>query len=296
MIIKYNKNRLYLYIYICIFRFLKQIKFKQIFNMKTLGKLNLRKGLFFKKKYSPKILASKRLSVLLRKRKKLKNFKTKRVDKGNFFFKKFFFKTLLKTRKYLRRFFFFNSKVRQTKITNYISRNAKLLKIHNSNYEFTVLNVFLRSHFCLSFRDALLLIKGGFVYINGLAVTQHSATLLINDVLQLKLSYVMYRYIQFSKKLLKKKLALFRLNSWKFFKQRLLRQQQQLKPQKRKTPKYLYLFFLFKLNTPQYLEIDYFSLSIFLLRPYKNKFFTTYYISKLFSYRLFSLYNFKKIN
>lgn len=283
-------------IYIFIYKFLKQIKIKQNFNIKILNKINTRKNLFFKKKYSPKILASKRLSIVLRRRKKFKTFKIRKTDRGNFFFKKFFFKTLLRTRKYLRRFFFFNNKTRQTKITSHISRNNKLMKIHNNNYELSVLNVLLRSHFCLSFRDALILIKKGFVYINGLVVTQYNATLLINDFLQLKLSIPMYKYIKFSKKFLKKKLATFRLNSWKFFKQKLIRQQQQLKPRKRKTPKYLYLFFLFKLNTPKYLEIDYFSLSIFLLKPYNNDFCITYFINKFFSYRLFSLYNFKKIN
>lgn len=213
MIIKYNKGRLYLSIYIHLYRFLKKVKLIEVFNTKILNKINVRKNLFFKKKYSPKVLASKRLSILLKKRKKLKMFKPKKTDKGNFFFKKFFFKTLLKTRKYLKRFFFFNNKVRQTKITNYISKNNKLLKQYNNNYEFTLLNILLRSHFCLSFKDALILIKNKFVYINGSIVNQYNATLLINDFLQLKLSTYTYKYIQFSKKFLKKKLALFRLNS-----------------------------------------------------------------------------------
>lgn len=73
---------------------------------KILIKINSKKNLFFKKKYNLKTLSSKRLSIILRKRKKLKVFKIKKTDKGNFYFKKFFFKTLLKTRKYLRLFFF----------------------------------------------------------------------------------------------------------------------------------------------------------------------------------------------
>jgi hypothetical protein len=39
-----------------------------------------------------------------------------------------------------------------------------------------------------------------------------------------------------------------------------------LRPKKRKSPKYLFLFFLFKVNTPKFLEVDYFSLSIILLK------------------------------
>lgn len=202
-----------MYLYIRLYKFLKQFKFKQLFSTKILTTISVRKNLFFKKKYSPKVLASKRLSILLRKRKKLKSFRIKKTNRGNFFFKKFFFKTLLRTRKYLRRFFFFNNKVRQTKITAYISKNNKLLKINNNNYEFTIFNILLRSHFCLSFKDAIILIRSGFVYVNGSIVTQHNATLLIGDFLQIKLSLYTYKYIRFSKKLLKKKLALFRLNS-----------------------------------------------------------------------------------
>jgi hypothetical protein len=105
-----------------------------------------------------------------------------------------------------------------------------------------------------------------------------------------------YMYIQSSKRFLKKKLSIFRLTSWKFFKQKFFRQQQQLKPLKRKTPKYLYLFFLFKLDTPKFLEVDYFSLTIFILKPLNSQLYSTYYLNKFFSYKLFSLYNFKKIN
>jgi hypothetical protein len=295
LIIKYNKNRLFIFLFIFLFKFLKQIKFKQIFNNNTINKIGIKKNLFFKKKYNPKTLASKRLSIVLRKRKKLKNFKIKKTDKGNFYFKKFFFKTLLKTRKYLRRFFFFNNKTRQTKITKSISRNSKMRLLPN-NYELTIFNTLLRSHFCLFLKDVLILLKNGFIYLNGVPVTQYDTILNPYDCLQLRICKYTYKYIQSSKKFLKKKLSAFRLSSWKFFKQKFFRQQQQLKPLKRKTPKYLYLFFLFKLNTPKYLEIDYFSLTILILKPLDVQLYTTYYINKFFSYRLFSLYNFKKIN
>ena len=69
---------------------------------------NKKKNLFFKKKSKLKFLISKRLSIVLRKRKKLKNlYNNKKIDKGNFFFKKFFVKTLFRSRKFLKFFFFF---------------------------------------------------------------------------------------------------------------------------------------------------------------------------------------------
>ena len=282
-------------IYLSLFKFLKQIQFKLFFNTLHLTKINNKKNLFFKKKFNTKVLVSKRLSFVLRKRKKLKNFKSKKVDKGNFFFKKFFFKILLKSRKSLRRFFFFNSKVRQQKITKHIFKNQKLDLI-NSSYEFTLFNLLLRSHFCIFMGDVISLIKNNFVYLNGLVVSQVDLIVLQHDCIQLKITTTIYKYIQFCKKNLKKKLSLFRFNSWKFFKQKFLKQQQQLKTQKRKTPKYLYLFFLFRLDVPKYLEVDYCTLSIYFLGKLTNCLFRTYYFNKFFSYKLFALYNFKKIN
>jgi hypothetical protein len=50
------------------------------------------------------------------------------------------------------------------------------------------------------------------------------------------------------------------------------------------------------MNTPKFLEIDYLSLSIFFLKKPKLYTYSTYYLNKLFSFRLFALYNYKKIN
>jgi len=66
----------------------------------------MKKNLFFKKRNSQISLISKRLTIVLKKRKDDKEPRFKKVDKGNFFFKKFFFKTLLKSRKFLKGFFF----------------------------------------------------------------------------------------------------------------------------------------------------------------------------------------------
>jgi hypothetical protein len=65
---------------------------------------------------------------------------------------------------------------------------------------------------------------------------------------------------------------------------------------KRKSPKYLNLLFLFKVNTPKFLEIDYLTLTIFLICKKLNFYFNNFYFNKFFSFKFFSLYNFKKIN
>ncbi len=285
-----------MYLYFFLFRFSKKFSLKFFPNLNNLQKINKKKNIFFKKKYRTKILISKRLSIILRKRKKLKLFKTKKVDKGNFFFKKFFFKTLLKSRKFLKSFFFFNKKTRQVRITRSINFNLSNSLSRNLTYEYILLNVLLRSHLCIFVKDAIYLIKNNFLYLNGKVINKYDTIISEQDIIQFKMSLVLLKYTLFSKKLLKKKIALFRLNSWKFFKQKFFKQKQQLKVKKRKLPKYLYLFYLFKLDVPKFLEVDYLTLSIFFLKKLTIFKSSTYYLNKLFSFKLFSLYNFKKIN
>lgn len=285
---------LYLGIYLFIYKFLKKVQVLHFGDLTTLLKINKKKNLFFKKKFKMKTLISKRISIVLRKRKKFKLIKVKRVDKGNFFFKKFFYKTLLKSRKFLKGFFFFNKKIRQLKVTKSIIANTNPQT--TPAYEYTLLNVILRSHLCLFASDALTLIKSNFVFLNGSVVSNSRISISEGDSIQLKISTTLYRYILFSKKKLKKKLAIFRLNSWKFFKQKFFKKKQQLKLKKRKAPKYLFLLYLFKLDVPKFLEVDYFTLSIFFLKEVSTFKQSTYFLNKMFSFKLFSLYNFKKIN
>lgn len=258
---------------------------------------NKKKNLFFKKKSKLKFLISKRLSIVLRKRKKLKNlYNNKKIDKGNFFFKKFFVKTLFRSRKFLKIFFFLKEKTRQKKISKYILKTQKSYFLQNATYEYSALNLLFRSHFCLFVSDIFFLFKSGFFFLNGVCIKNPNTLINTADCIQLRLSISIYKYIYISKSFLKKKIAFFRHHSWKFFKQKFFKLQDNLRPKKRKSPKYLYLFFLFKVNTPKLLEIDYFSLSIFLLKKQEAFTFSSFYLNKLFSFKLFSLYNFKKIN
>ena len=141
-----------------------------------------------------------------------------------------------------------------------------------------------------------MLFRKNFFYLNGISLNKTDIVLQEHDCLQLKLSPSIYKYVLFSKKILKKKTAIVRFNSWKFFKHKFFKKQEHLKPKKRKVPKYIYMFYLFKLNTPKFLEIDYFSLSIFILKKQSTFSISSYYLNKLFSFKLFPIYNFKKIN
>lgn len=279
------------------YKFYKNLSLNFFLNKTWSIKLNKKKNLFFKKKDSKKVLISKRLSIVLKKRKKIRQFKMKKIDKGNFFFKKFFFKTLLRNRKFFKGFFFLNTKVRQSKITKLISSNSKCISTcKNTTHEYSLLNILLRGHFFFFLKDVTNFLKKGFVYLNGSTIKNYNIVVNEGDCVQLTICKKYYKYLQFSRKILKKKINIFRFNSWKFFKQRFFKKKQNLKFKKRKNPNFLYLFYLYKLNVPRYLEVDYLTLTIFFIKKQNIYIQSSYYLNKLFSFKLFSLYNFKKIN
>lgn len=288
-----------IYTYVIFFYKFKKLFFllKNLLNSKTIAKIYKKKNLFFKKKNLKSVLVSKRLSIVIRKRKKLRTFKRRRVDKGNFFFKKFFFKTLLKNRKFLKNFFFLNDKTRQKRITKFIL-NSKTYKSNDRNrcYEYSLLNVLLRSRLLSFDKDAIKLIKCGLVFLNGKVILDWKCNIRMGDCIQLSLSSVYFKYLKFSRKLLKKKLAFYKFSTWKFFRQKYFKKKRHLKPKKRKFPKFLNLFALYKLNIPRSLEVDFLTLSVFLLKKEASFTQSSYYLNKSFSFKLFSLHNYKKIN
>lgn len=285
-----------MYIYI-FYKFFKKFFVKTSSNKMLIKKIFKKKNLFFKKKKIKLNFISRRLSIVLRRRKKIKIFRSRKLDTGNFFFKKFFFKTLLKNRKFFKSFFFLNKKTRQKKITKLIFKNKTYKNNQkNNSYEFSLLNVLLRSRLFFFIKDAIRFIKYNLVFVNGAVISDFNFTINCGDCIQLTINSLFYKYVYFSKKLLKKKLALYKFNNWKFFKQKFFKKKQQLRIKKRKLPKYIHLFFLYKLNVPKLLEVDFLTLSVFLLKKEDLFVQSSYYLNKPFSFKLFSLYNFKKIN
>ena len=144
-------------------------------------------------------------------------------------------------------------------------------------------------------KDVLFCIKKNMIFLNSKPNLDCNLMVNVGDCIQLQVSKYYYFYIKFCKKFLKKKIALYKYNSWKFFRQKFFKKKNFLKVKKRKTPKYIYIFFLFKLNTSKFFEIDYLTLTIFLLFKQNRTSFKLFSF-KLFSFKLFSLYNFKKLN
>lgn len=268
--------------------FLKKNKlFKKILN---------KKNLFFKRYYDKKILVSRRLVNILRKNKETRFLKKKRNKGKNYFFlKKFFLKTLLKSRVLLKTIFALNKKTRQKKLTKILFRKSKNI-MRNSTMEYSLYNIILRGHFFFFLNDACTYIKAGFVYLNGVAFSKHTFSVNKGDVIQIRINSLYFKYFNSCKQFFKKKMKLIRLEAYRFFKKKYYSKQNKTKLKPRKYPNYYLLFFIFKLNVPRYLEVDYTILSIIVIKKLDISLHTTFYLNKLYSYKLFNLYNYKKIN
>jgi len=271
----------------------KNTKFKNT----ILKKLCKRKTLFFKKKYNKKVLVTKRLIIFLRETRNKFNFRFRRRKRfqSNFFLKKFFLKSLYKNRNLFRIFFLLNKKTRQKKITKIIFRKSKKF-FKNNTYEYSIINILLRSHFFYFIKDAFIFLKSNLIFLNGIVCKNYDFFVNIGDRIQLEVHSSFYKYLMFCRKFFKKKIALIRYNAWRFFKQKYYQKRKYFRLKKRKNPKYYLFFFLFKLNIPKYLEVDFLILTSIILKRVDISLQTTYFVKKLFSYKLFSLYNFKKIN
>ena len=216
LIKKYNYIFLSMFFLFFFYKFYKNICLSVFSKNFIKNKLNKKKNFFFKKKESRKTLISKRISLVLRKRKKFRNLKLKKVDKGNFFLKKFFFKVLLKNRKFLKNFFFFNKRKRQSKITKTIFRYTKDIYENNTpvhSMEYSILNLLLKSGLFFSNKDVISFINRGYVYINGCVSSKYDVMLSPGDLIQLPICIHIYKYIHICKKLLKKKIAFFKFSN-----------------------------------------------------------------------------------
>lgn len=250
-----------------------------------LKKLNKRKVFFFKKKFNIRVLSSRRLRHVLKKK-----VRVRRHGSGRFFLKKFFFKTLLKSRKFLRDFFFNKSRMRQnvlTKKLHLLNRNASGGSSFINLTEMTAVNILLRSNLFFFRKDILFFLQTKQVFLNSVPVYKKDTIVSVGDCLQIPISIRYYMYIRYFRKYFKKRLAEYKKDSWKFFKKKFLKGKFHIK---RKLPRYLDFFFSYKLNIPKYLEVDYLTLTVFLLNNRKIDANNIFYY-KQFNKTFFPLYN-----
>lgn len=263
---------------------------------RCLRRILSKKNFFFKKHYDTKVLVSRRLILLLRKDKKTRFLPRMKKKKRNYFFlKKFFLKTLMAGRELLKSIFSLDKKTRQKRLTKTLFRKSKNL-IRNYTMDYSLYNILLRGHFFFFLKDACTYIKAGFVYLNGYIYSDHTFCLNKNDILQLRVNAAYFKYFKFCRNFFKKKMKLIRLNAYRYFRRKYYAKRDKFRLKKRKYPNYYFYFFIYKLNVPRYLEVDYTILSIIVLKKLDISLQTTFFLNKLYSYKLFNLYNFKKIN
>ena len=191
--------------------------------------------------------------------------------------------------------FFAFKKVRQKKLTKKIQKKTKLYNYNNYTFDYSLVNVLLRCGFFLFPKDANIFIKAKFVYINGICVKNISHIIVVGDCVQLQIFDIIYIYMVIFKKFLKYKIISFKQNSWLFFKKFFLKKTVK-KFKKRKKPKFIQLLYLYKSNVPSCMDVDFITLSIIFLKKLTITKNNTYFLNKNFSWKLFQLYNFKKIN
>ena len=288
-----NTTKLLILLLIIHYKFL--IKILLFFKKKNL--FFKKKNLFFKKKYDIKVIISKRLSFAFKKKKYFKKVKKKFKNNGNFFFKKFFFKTLIHCRKKLKTLYYLEKIVRQKTITKDIFKKTKNSYYKNYTHEYTLINILLKGNFFFFVKDIFIFIKLGFVYVNNTQNNKTDFVLSVGDCVQVQVFDHYYNYIIFFKKFLKLKIKKYKQDSWLFFKRNFLNKKSILKKfKKRKNPKYIHILYLYKFNIPQYLDIDFITLTIIILKKFNICKHKTYFLNKNFSWKMFQLYNYKKIN
>jgi len=179
--------------------------------------------------------------------------------------------------------------IKVTKSINFFSRFKnynRLLKL-----EFSLFNIILNSKFIKSYNDLNTLFKLNTIYINRIQINNPFYLLKVKDIIEFQLSNKFYNYIFYFKSVFSKHLLKIRNKLW--FKLKLLNRN---KLDFNKNSLINNVFknnLIFKLNIPNYIEVDYFTLSIILIYKNFNLKQLNLNIKKILIIYLFRLYNWK---
>lgn len=203
------------------------------------------------------------------------------LGRGSFFM---FYKNRLILKNYL-----FQKKINQRKTTRFLSRLLKFtFKDSLVFFEFSLINYLVKSGFSSSKKEALILLKSGKVYVNGLTIKNPFYFLKKGDVVQLPISVNNYNYVYYNFDKNFKKLSLLKHIIWKntrfrnnFYKQ----------PYNR-VPSWLNNFFNYGDDVSSNIEIDYTTMSFCLI----NTSIDTVSLSSDFDLNFLNLYMFRNYN
>lgn len=253
--------------------------------------------IFYKKNLKKKINLnkSKFKNITMLKQKNLVNFNTNQSNYTSFLNvlngKKKLKKSILMNRK-LYRFLNYNLIKTSKKLNNNIYIRSKLKPMQNlTNLEYSFFNIALNTNFIKSHLDLLQLLKQGNIYLNRKSVKNYKKILNIGDILEFFLSYKMYKYIKGFKLNINKHILKIRNKIW--FKLRLVNKNKLSYNKNNLINNVFKNNAIFKQNIPNYLEIDYYTLTAVLILKNFNINTINLNIKKMLIIYLFKLYNWK---
>ena len=179
------------------------------------------------------------------------------------------FNIFYKNRKILKNLIFFKN-LKQKKTTKFFSKILKLNFINFSKFiEFSIHNLLIKSKICYTVSESLFLIKNGFIFLNGLKITNPFTILKKADIVQISISDLFFDFFKINTDKKFKITSLLKHIIWKnsrfvnnFYKQ----------PYNR-VPNWIINVSSFYEDVPSYIEIDYTVLSFCLLDDNLNFFF-----------------------
>lgn len=200
-------------------------------------------------------------------------------------------KTILENRKILKKVVFLNT-VRSYTLNKFISFFGKK-KIWNNiiSFEFRLINILLNSGLVKSYNDVIILLKLNLVCVNKYIMHNMYHTLAKGDLIELTYTKIYYIYLLKFKYICEKNILKIRNKIWLKFKNK-----HTLTEKNENNILNIYLNnWLLKYNIPNYLEVDYFTLTVFIVSNLKNINETSFFFRRFFALYLFRLYNWKWI-
>ena len=283
--LKHNKkNYLYYYIYFKKQNSLLKKKYNYINSLNPIFFKNENYKIIYKK------VDSVKNSYFLKKYNNLKfnNFNPNVIDYYNLLNgKKKLKKTILNNRNYYK-FLNFNNITNSSKLTKNIKIKSKLkLNTRLLDFEFNIINILINSHLVKSFNDINFLLLNNLIFVNRNYIRKKNLILNLNDLIEITISHKFYNYLCYFRSVLEKNILKLRLKIWFKVKNKLFLD----------FNKKIFINRLFKsisnynLVFFNYLEVDFFSLSIFVINKNLNLLNLNLVIKKLLVVYLFRLYN-----
>jgi len=295
-------------------------KTKKFFNFS----IKLKKKKFNKKRLINKIIKSKRLTGLFKRK---LNIRISLLKKRSYLF--FFLETLKKKRKFFRRkkrrelffkkrfknkritninlntrvksIFFENRRIfqcflktknfkRQNKFSkysiNFLNKNSKTLL---NRFEFKLSHLIVKGHFFNSISDSSFFIKNGYILVNGHLITNPDFIVNFNDVIKINNKF---NYYFFYRANLTKSLKMSKKINWAFHK---FIKKQKFNNFFPKVYNWISSSVYFGFDVPHYLEVDFINMTIIILIKSFDLSTVTYPNIKYINFYLTRLYNWNYI-